>query len=353
MAEQQNFTGNIFIFQAFDVGDEIELDKIKKEQPIQTLPLSVPKYFKEYHLPLSVELPHPHETSSYYSSTLHHFGAISLGYKISFDASLEQVRADLNDINNKYMEQSVSDAATIYKKIEDYIEKPKFFHLRRSYVVIHVDPQPGKISIEDFTKKYRSIIASMVRFETERLSDAQVKDIMEDAVGYFRGDLIVIDTEASFVYDEAYDEILPFFEFANIQELELHYFDQLLNDQLNVIYERKTRSLPWTAYLPFIGERFNNPVEELDKLKVEISVITERLTSSIKLAGEPYFSEIYELLVEKLDLDSWKKSVEDKLDIIRDIRLVYQEKINNIREDILTVSIILLIFIELMVGIFK
>jgi len=353
MAEHQNFTGNIFIFQAFDVGDEIELDAIKKEQPIQALPLSLPKYFKEYHLPLSVELPHPHETSAYMSSTLHHFGVISLGYKIPFDSSLEQVRANLNDITNKYMEQSVSDAATIYKKIESSIEQPKFFHLRRSYVVIQVDPTPEKVSIEDFTKQYRNIIASMVRFETEHLSDPLVNYIMEDAVGYFRGDLIVIDTEASFVYDEAYEEILPFFEFANIQELELHYFDQLLNDQLNIIYERKTRTLPWTAYLPFIGERFNNPVEELDKLKVEISVITERLTSSIKLAGEPYFSEIYELLVEKLDLDSWKESVEDKLDIIRDIRVVYQEKINNIREDILTVSIILLIFIELMVGIFK
>jgi hypothetical protein len=347
--QNQEFTGNIFIFQAFDVGDEINLEIIKKEQPIQTLPLSLPRYFKEYHHPLSVELPHPHDTSAYFSSTLHHFGVISLAYKIPFQETLEQVRSDLNDINNKFMEQSVYDAATIYKKIESYIDKPKFFHLRSSYVVIEVSPDP-QLSIEAFTTHYRNLIASMVRFETVRLSDAQVNDIMDDAVGYFRGDLIVIDTEASFVYDSEYEEILPFFEFANIQELELHYFDMVLNDQLNLIYERKTRKLPWTAYLPFIGERIKNPVEELDRLKVDISVITERLASSIKIAGEPYFSSIYDLLVEKLDLTSWSKSVEKKLEIIRDIRVLYQDKINHIQEDLLNVLIIVLIFIEVVIA---
>ena len=351
--KQVTFSGNIFIFQAFDVGDEIELEKIKKEQPIQTLPLSLPRYFKDYHLPLAVELPHPHDTSAYMSSTLHHFGVISLGYKIPFEKSLDQVRKDLNDINNKYMEQSVNDAGTIFKKIESYIEKPKFFHLRRWYVVIQVDPKPDQMGVEQFTNNYSNIVASTVRFETEHLSEAQKNEIMDDAIGYFRGDLIVIDTEASFVYDAEYEEILPFFEFANIQELELHYFDMLLNNQLNIIYERKTRTLPWTAYLPFIGQRIKNPVEELDKLRVDISVITQRLESSIKVSGEPYFTEIYELLVEKLDLDTWRESVEQKLEIIRDIRMVYQEKLNHIREDLLSVLIIVLIFIELVVALFK
>ncbi|MEX0671726.1 MAG: hypothetical protein WD068_00050 [Candidatus Babeliales bacterium] len=348
-----NFTGNIFIFQAFDIGDEIDLEKIKVHQPLPTLPLALPKYFKEYHLPLGIELPQPHDQPTYHSSTLHHFGVISLVYKIPFQKTLEQVRATLNDTNNKYMEQSVSDAATIFKKIEPYIKKPRFFHLRRSYLVIEVNPESGTISLDEFTQKYRNIIVSMVRFETEYLSEAQMTEIMESAIGYFRGDLIVIDTEASFVHDMTYQEILPFFEFANIQAIELQYFDKVLNDQLNVIYERKTRKLPWTTYLPFIGNQIKNPVEELDRVKVDISVITERLASSIKLAGEPYFSEIYELLAEKLDLKTWKESVDKKLEIVRDIRIVYLEKINQTREDLLNVLIIVLIFIEVVVAIFR
>ena len=347
------FTGNIFVFHAFDVGDEINLDAIKHDQSVQTVPTVLPKYFKDYHVPLGVELPHPHETSACFRSTLHHFGVMSLGYKIPFEKTLEEVRTNLNDINNKYMEQSVSDAATLFKKIERFIEAPKFFHLRRSYLLIQVDPQPETLSIEQLTNSYGNIIASMVRFETEQLSEAQKNEILEDAIGYFRGDLIVIDTEACFMYDPEYEEILDLFEFANIQELELHYFDRVLNDQLNIIYERKVRRLPWTAYLPFIGDRLKNPVGELDKLKVDISVITERLDSSVKLAGEPYYSEIYELLVEKLDLDSWRNSINKKLDIIRDIRLEYQSKIDTIREDLLTVLIIVLIMIELIVAMFK
>ena len=57
------------------------------------------------------------------------------------------------------------------------------------------------------------------------------------------------------------------------------------------------------------------------------------------------------LLVDRLDIDNWKASIDDKLEIIQDINSVYQAKIDTIREDSLSVFIIVLIFIELVVGI--
>ena len=40
------FTGNIYIFHAFDVGDDISLEKIEKSPAIKTIPLTLSKYFK-------------------------------------------------------------------------------------------------------------------------------------------------------------------------------------------------------------------------------------------------------------------------------------------------------------------
>ena len=172
-----------------------------------------------------------------------------------------------------------------------------------------------------------------------------------DAIGYFRGDLIVIDTEAAFIYDDEYQDILDFFEFANIQHLELRYFDRTLEQQLNYIYEGRVRKVPLKAYFPFIGTLSKGPVDDLDKLKVDISVIAERLEGSIKLAGEPYYSELYSLLVEKRELKNLKDAIDKKLEIIKDVLSVLQHKTEAIREDMLTVSIIVLICIELVIGV--
>ncbi len=349
--KDHKFTGNIYIFQAFDIGDEIDLEALEKSAILIQRPLILSKYFKNYHTPLAVELPHPHTTSQCQSVKIHNFGAVSLIYKIPFRGTLENVRKELDELSNEYQEQSIEDAHSLFNKIKPFIKRPRFFQTKSDYVIIQVDTAPAYVpTITDLRNQYGSIIASMVRFETTMLSEAQKNEILEDAMGYFRGDFIVIDTGAAFVYDEEYEETLDFFEFANIQHLELRFFDRLLDQQLNLIYEEKIKKVSARSFIPFIGTFSRNPVDELGKLRVDISVITERLEGSIKIAGEPYFSELYETLVQKLDLKSLNTSIDKKLSIIQDIRSVFQHKADAARADLLEVLIILLIFIELIVG---
>lgn len=353
IAEHHSFSGNIFIFHAFDIGEDINLETVRALNTITVKDFSLPKHFKNYHLPLLIELPRTQKSAECISVKVHNFGAISLTYKVPFNDTLENIRKNLEKIDNHFQEQSIDDGLNVFKRIKNCITNPKYFQMRSSYLVIQIDPQPEVIDTVQLKENFGSIIASTLRFETETLSEFQKNEILASAIGYFRGDLLVVDTEAAFAYDAEYDEILDFFEFANIQQLELRYFDRVLDNQLNFIYEDKIRRVPWSSYLPFIGTQAKNPVDELGRLKVDIEVITERLQSSIKIAGEPYFSELYDLIVDKLDLNGWKDAVDKKLAIILDIRTVLQSKTNTIREDILNVLIIILIFIELVVGLFN
>jgi hypothetical protein len=346
------FTGNIFIFHAFDIGDEINLEKVKSSNAITLRPYTPPKYFKNYHIPLTAELPHPHTTSNCVSTKLHNFGTVSLTYKIPFDDTLEEIQESLAIIHNRFQEQSVADVSRLYKKIEPFITKPNFFHTKSSYLIIQIDPHPG-LDGTTLKKEYGGIIASALRFETSVLSEYQKNQILDSALGYFKGDLIIINTEAALVYDPDYEELLDFFEFGNIQQLELRYFDRVLDQQLNTIYEEQTRTVPFKSYLPFIGTFLKSPVDELGKLKVDISVITERLSSSIKVTGEPYFFDLYASLEKQLDIKSWKETIEKKLTIVQDIQTLWQHKIDSVREDILTSLIIILIVIELLVAILR
>lgn len=343
------FSGNIFIFHAFDIGDDINLETIRQSQIVRTLPISLPKYFKNYHMPLAIELPQQ-RGSKCVNARLHHFGVVALTYQIPFSNTLENIRKKINSIDTAFRKQSASDAASIYRKIKNYIKQPHFFHLRSSYLVIQIDPKP-ELNVVDLKNKYGGLIASALRFETESLSEYQKSDILETSTGYYRGDLIIINTDAAFMYDEEYYEILDLFEFANLHKLELNYFDRVLDQHLNLVYERRAITPPLSAYLPFIT--IGDPIGDLGRLKVDISVITERLESSIKFAGEPYYAEIYTLLAEKLDLTTWKESIEKKLAIIKEIREVYYNKIDVIREDLLSVLIIVLILIEIIIAIWQ
>jgi len=345
----KEFSGNIYLFHAFDVGDDINFEKVQQIRSLTQVPLTLPKYFKNYHTPLAVELPRPHESARCISAKINSFGAISLTYQLPFDGTLERVLKDFNRINNQFLEQSVIDAKSIFKKIEHCITQPHFFQMNTTYAVVQVNPDQA-ISITDLKNQYGGVITSMLRFETQSLSEYQKNEILASAIGYFRGDLIIVDTDATFLYDAEYAEILDLFEFANIQQLELRYFDRLLDQQLHKIYEGEGRNLPIQSYLPFSVSVSSDPIARLGKLKVDISVITERLESSIKFAGEPYFSELYDLLVQQLDLSNWKHSIDRKLTIIHDIQSVYQNKIDVTRGDILSILVIVLIFIELLIG---
>jgi len=345
---QKIFTGNIFIFHAFDVGEEINLEHIKHLQSTKTQPLS--KYFKNYHLPLPIDLPDEYQSPQCSSIKVHGFGVITLRYQIPYHDTLEELRTKINGIEDFYEDQSVKDAHVLFNLIKEEIKQPRFFHLRTSYVIIQATPT-HEIDILSLKKESGSTIASLLRFETEVLSEYQKDEILATSIGYYRNDLIIIDTDAAFLYDDEYEELLDLFEFANLQQLELQYFDRVLDKKLSIAYEQKVQKPPFKAYLPFIGAVISDPVGELGQLRVDISVITERLENSIKLAGEAYYSELYALLKEKLDLNNWKDSISRKLSIILSISNVYQHQMEAIRENIISFSIIVLIFMELLLGI--
>jgi len=278
---QHIFTGNIYIFHAFDVGDDINLEKIEKSSVVKTVSLPASKYFKNYHRPIGIELANPASSPYCVSCKVHNFGVVSFTYKIPFTGTLESMRKEINSLDFHFFEQSSKDSKVVFDAIKDFVSKSFFYHMRSAYSVFQIDPQPEVINIPTLKENYGGIIASSLRFETETLAEYKKNEILESAIGYFRGDLIIVDSYATFLYDAEYEELLDLFEFANIQQLELHYFDLILDQQLNLIYEGRVGTVPTRAYFPFIGVFAPDPVGFMGKLKADISVITERLEGAL------------------------------------------------------------------------
>jgi len=351
-AQSHVFSGHVYMFFAFDIGEDINFEAVKQSKDCAISQVNLSKFFKNYHTPLAIELPN-HDKSTYCIDTkIHQFGVISITYKIPVSNTFQNLKSELVALDEEYQPRSINDALAIYKRISPFVAKPNFFHLRSYYTIVQIECDPN-FNDAQIKEHFSNEIAALLRFETQSLSEYQKRAILTSSVGYFKKDLIIIDTEAAFIYDPQYSELLDFFELGNIQQLELQYFDKLLDKQMTAIYEDKIRKLPMLAYLPFVGSYYFDPVGDLTKLKVDISVITERLENSIKLIGETYFSEIYDLIVVNLDLKNWKDSIEKKFKIIKEVQYDYQNKIDTTREDILTTLIIILIMTELIVAIIK
>jgi hypothetical protein len=352
------FRGNILLFYAFDVGDDIDLEQIRQKGFVSTCVIPLSAYFKNYHIPLAFRMsdaqPKEQATgvleSSCISSKVHHFGVLSFCYRIPYEDTFEDLKIKIIDIKKSFDERSEIDARETFKKIYPAIKKPRFYSLKNSYFALQAYPLQEKMTPEEFKELYGGRIASLLRLEVYALSDYQVDEILASSIGYYGQDLIIVDSAGSFIYDDEYFEPLEFFESANIQKLELQYFDRFLDQKLNYFYAQKAYHVPLTAYIPLVGQRIELPISRLAKLRVDISVVTERLENSIKMAGDEYYSKLYSMLVEKLSIKEWRDSIGRKLNIIHDLYSVYQDRLDTIHEELLTIVIIVLIAVEALLA---
>lgn len=344
--------GNFLLFYAFDVGEEINLKALQNSKSIPSFVLPSSPGFKNYHIPVSVQLADcdPHAAgrarTDCIAAKIHSFGVLSLCYKIPFTGNFEELKSRFIEIAGVYTEKSEIDATTLFNAVKKYITKPHFFNMVEHYSAVQVAPF-DVMTAETFKHTFGSKIASLLRYEKESLSEYQQEAVLASSSGYYGQDMVIIDGEAALIYDDEYYEVLEFLEFVNIQRLELKYFDRALDAQLNKFYSGDTAyELSWSSYIPMIKGKEDRLIEELARLRVDISVIIDRLEVSIKMSGDPYHEEIYSMLVDKLLIPQWLDSVNKKLSIIQDLYTVYRDRLAGIRGELLTVVIIVLVGIE-------
>ncbi len=354
------FQGNILLFYAYDIGEEIDHNLIKSKGLLNVNDGYLSSYFKNYHVPLSFSMKDDGEEvlpaaqgQSRISNKLYNFGVLSFCYRVPFEETFENIKLKIIELDRYFEEKSDHDARRVSHDIMPAVRKPRFYNSKSSYLVVHVNPVKDSLTPQEFKEVYGSRIASLLRFETQNLSDYQKNDILASTTGYYGEDMIIIDSEASFVYDDEYVEALEFFEYANIEKVELQYFDRLLDQKLNYFYTQDSYEVPWVAYFPLVGERLNLPVSRLVKLRVDISVVTERLENSIKSTGDPFYLTMYSMLVRKLLIKDSRESINRKLNIIKDLYSVYQDRLDMIHGELLTVVIIVLIAVEVCAVFFR
>jgi hypothetical protein len=146
---------------------------------------------------------------------------------------------------------------------------------------------------------------------------------------------------------------LEIFEFANSQLLQFRYYDDLLDSELERIYD-SLEEPRW--YHALAGQRFVRAAQQLHALFIDVNELTDKTENALKMVGDVYAARLYSLVASRLGLDRWKQNVEEKLDTLDDIYRFTVDQIQMSRGHLLELTIIAILVLELVLffmGIMK
>jgi hypothetical protein len=240
----------------------------------------------------------------------------------------------------------------LHERLRPAIQKP-FWHddLWEEYVVFQFPPAvPADPAI--LLKEQTGWLASLLRLEDQRLSEEEIAEAVRLPLRYGCDDLFVPDWAAAVLLDDeqASVETLQTIEFANLQLLEYRHID----DRLDAVLARADPLIRRVAHsrLPF-WRRHDAPLRVLGELKVDANGLFERTGNVFKLIGDQYLVRVYRLLATRFHLSEWERSIQRKLEVIEGVYRVVSDQTVSFRMEFMELIVILLIFLEILLAVFR
>lgn len=360
--------GQALAFFAFDIGYEVSLEKVRQLLPsLPVQPLSrkkqTPTYLQYTYVPQVHGLGKTtafHRFPGQVQATIFEFGAVSIAYRwplatseapLSLD-ELPRVSRTLYELNLEV--QARRQVENLLAQIRPAVTRPELSDLVEDYYVFVLEqldnPSDRPLTAADLLKTYPDRLAQTLLFDTECLSREQQEATLAHAISYYERDLVLIDWNASLICDTDYLDTLNVLELLNVELLEARYMDSLLDKRLKN-YEKLLHTHPQKWYLPLYIP-YRQAINELAELRIEASLLEERVDNSLKLIGDLYLARVYSAASEQFYLHTWDTSISRKLDIIGNLYRLLTDRVNTSQGQTLELIIILLIFIEIVLNVF-
>ena len=138
-------------------------------------------------------------------------------------------------------------------------------------------------------------------------------------------------------------EIADVLEFALTHLIEFRYFDEILDQRLERLYDEVEERRP-----SLFRRGIERVSREANALYLEFADYAEGVENSVKFVGDPYLATIFGAAVARFDLRKWEDSVGRKLNALARISELLQSEVNVRRSHFLEIIIIVLILYEIL-----
>jgi len=238
-------------------------------------------------------------------------------------------------------------AFRLFERIRPAVTRPEFADIVEDYSVWHIGEFVPEMPGSQVLARLSQDIARLLTMEQGTFSAEAVTGLLRNPIRYFENDLILAEWDAAFAYDRRFQDTIDVLEFLNVQLLELRFFDRVLHAAIDEMGEelhkpRKLRSL--------LHDPYEKPLRRLSEIKMDVSMVRERITNALKIAGDAYLARVYDEARRKVGTDKWEHTIRDQLKTLEDIYTVLNNRAAAARAETLELIIILLIALEIIMG---
>lgn len=355
--------GTIMALFAFDIGYEVELEKLSRlpsSAPVQ--PISpkkqTPSFLQYSKPPLVVQLG---EIGPILSEpgrvqvTVYDFGAASIAYQWPLPAggkalSLADLQPLSRTLHGQNLEARARDQIQVFlEENRSAITRPELSPLVEDYYLFVIEEFEQPLSSSNLIERYGSIIAQTLRFETQPLSPEQQAEALSQRISYYLDDLVIVDWNAALIYDRDYRDTVNVLELLNVELLEARYIDEQLDRRISD-YERIAPGQRGSLIPLHAPHR--KAIQELAELRLESLVLAEKVDNALKLIGDLYLARVHAIAARRLYLQDWESSISRKLDIIASLYQLLTDRVRTTQSQTLELIIIALILAEILMAVF-
>ncbi|HWP96319.1 MAG TPA: hypothetical protein VN426_05675 [Syntrophomonadaceae bacterium] len=176
--------------------------------------------------------------------------------------------------------------------------------------------------------------------------------VMGNRLSYSQDDFALVTWDTALICDpEDPGDLRDLIEFANVQLLELRYYDSLLSKQMENMYDDIEQAGSRPAYSR-VG-RYRRITSTSMRFIADITEVTEKIDNLIKITEDIYYARVYQATLGVLRTDQWRKSVNRKLQVIQQNYSLLSNEVNIQHSNILEWIIIILIALEFALAILQ
>jgi uncharacterized protein YifE (UPF0438 family) len=276
------------------------------------------------------------------------YGVVSLALTRPFAGDWSELIAlSQRYIDNEALEQQAEGACrSVVARVAAAMTRGRSTWLSEDYLVFAVTELDSRMAAEELLSHHGEEMALLLRGEKQALSRQEQESVLRNRMSYLASDLVVPTWNAAFVLDTepGVHAALEIFEFANSQLLEFRYYDALLDVELGRIYPRLQQRKRFVA---LAGRGYVQAARELHALFIDVNEVTDRTQNALKMIGDIFAARLFHLVAERLGLETWKASVDEKLKTLDDIYRFAVEQVAISRGHLLELTIILILVFEL------
>jgi hypothetical protein len=170
-------------------------------------------------------------------------------------------------------------------------------------------------------------------------------EILKNSLSYSSNDFAIVSWDTAWLCDpEDPTDLVDLIEYANVQLMQLRFYDTRLSLQMDKMYEHLQSADRMSRFQRL--RKYHLIMSQLMEVHAEITETIEKIQNLIKITEDVYYARVYAATLNVLRTSQWTESVQRKLNVIHRNYTMLSDEVNIQHSNFLEWTIIILIALE-------